>query len=62
LLEKIKESEERMIEISDAIKETTDLELNNMFTASISEIDIPQTKTSERLNISNSVVDLKICA
>lgn len=51
-----------MIEISDAIKETTDLELNNMFTASISEIDIPQIKTSERLNISNSVVDLKICS
>jgi hypothetical protein len=49
-----------MVEISDAIRETTDLELNNMFTASISEIDIPQIKNSDRFNISNSVVNLKI--
>jgi hypothetical protein len=31
-----------------------------MFTASISEIDIPQIKNSDRFNISNSVVNLKI--
>jgi hypothetical protein len=49
-----------MVEISDAIRETTDLELNNMFTASISEIDIPQIKNSDRFTISNSVVNLKI--
>ena len=49
-----------MVEISDAIKETTDLELNNMFAASLSEIDIVQPKNSDRLNISNSVVDLKV--
>ncbi len=31
-----------------------------MFAASISEIDILQVKNSDRLNISNSVVDLKV--
>lgn len=31
-----------------------------MFAASISEIEIPQIKNNDRLNISNSVIDLKV--